>query len=547
MYTLLIADDEQLERQALRFIIEKNYPQVQIVGEAGDGASAVRLAMEERPDIVLMDIRMPEINGLEAAKSIRVLLPDTRIVMLTAFDEFSYAKQALSMGAVEYLLKPVRPEELTETLRKVAEGVKAMKNKHQEEEALRKSVTVAMPFIQMSFVYDLISGQVEEMAHYRERAKFLGLAVDPGVALVIDIDNFRKLTLQASELEKQGMKQRLHQSICRAVRARSGVGKAALVAPTGSDNIVVLLGLENAETADSAKAGALREAESIRSVVGEELGLSITIGVGRYYGDPRDIYRSYHEAMSALRQRFYLGSSQVIHIEDAPHLSEGPFHYPFHAERAVLDKVRCGDRKQAKETLKSLLSEIFAKKSRLETVKACVLELLVVLSRSAVEGGASLDKLTLLNFQCIQRLNECHEQSDIERWMMEALDQFLDNMLENRNSMNLRVMNKACEYIVANCHRNLPLEEVAQTVHLSPFYFSRLFKKEKGFNFADFITRVRLDRAKKLLLDPDYTVVRIATEVGYQDASYFCRVFRQAMGMTPNQYRQELRGEKTKV
>ena len=120
-------------------------------------------------------------------------------------------------------------------------------------------------------------------------------------------------------------------------------------------------------------------------------------------------------------------------------------------------------------------------------------------------------------------------------------------MLENRNSMNLRVMNKACEYIVANCHRNLPLEEVAQTVHLSPFYFSRLFKKEKGFNFADFITRVRLDRAKKLLLDPDYTVVRIATEVGYQDASYFCRVFRQAMGMTPNQYRQELRGEKTKV
>ena len=187
MYTLLIADDEQLERQALRFIIEKNYPQVQIVGEAGDGASAVRLAMEERPDIVLMDIRMPEINGLEAAKSIRVLLPDTRIVMLTAFDEFSYAKQALSMGAVEYLLKPVRPEELTETLRKVAEGVKAMKSKHQEEEALRKSVAEAMPFIQMSFVYDLISGQVEEMTHYRERASFLGLAVDPGVALVLEL------------------------------------------------------------------------------------------------------------------------------------------------------------------------------------------------------------------------------------------------------------------------------------------------------------------------------------------------------------------------
>lgn len=126
---------------------------------------------------------------------------------------------------------------------------------------------------------------------------------------------------------------------------------------------------------------------------------------------------------------------------------------------------------------------------------------------------------------------------------MESLDHFMDNMLENRSSMNVRVINRACDYIVKNCHRNISLEEVAQTVHLSPFYFSRLFKKEKGYNFADFITQVRLDRAKKMLQSTDYTVVRIAAEVGYQDASYFCRVFRHGLGITPNQYRNGLRKE----
>ena len=145
----------------------------------------------------------------------------------------------------------------------------------------------------------------------------------------------------------------------------------------------------------------------------------------------------------------------------------------------------------------------------------------------------------------INGLNACHSKEQIEKWMLDALDSFMDNMLKNRSSINVRVINKACDYITENCHRNISLEEVAQTVHLSHFYFSRLFKQEKGHNFVDFITKVRVDRAKMMLQDPDHTVVQIATEVGYQDASYFCRVFRQATSMTPKQYRSELRKTKS--
>ena len=227
-------------------------------------------------------------------------------------------------------------------------------------------------------------------------------------------------------------------------------------------------------------------------------------------------------------------------MEDIPYLSTGPFNYPFHYERAVMDKVRCGDRKQAKKALRDLLNEIFKSKASIETIKACVLELLIVLSRSAVEGGANLDQLTLLNIKGINGLNDCNSQEQVEQWLLDSLDLFMDNMLKNRSSINVRVINKACDYIMENCHRNISLEEVAQTVHLSHFYFSRLFKQEKGCNFVDFITKVRVDRAKVMLQDPDYTVVQIATEVGYQDASYFCRVFRHATAMTPKQYRSEI-------
>ena len=104
MFKLLIAEDEQLERRALRFIIEKKAADIHVVGEAGDGLSAVRIAENEKPDIVLMDIRMPGINGLEAAKSIKKLLPNAVVIMLTALEEFSYAKEAITLGAAKYLL-----------------------------------------------------------------------------------------------------------------------------------------------------------------------------------------------------------------------------------------------------------------------------------------------------------------------------------------------------------------------------------------------------------------------------------------------------------
>lgn len=160
MVTLMIADDEQLERQALQLIIKQQCPAIQVVGETGDGQSATQIAAAQQPDIVVMDIRMPGMNGLEAAKIIREQLPNTRIIMLTAFDEFAYAKQALTLGAVEYLLKPVRPRDIVSTLNATLEKVCELRAKQAEEEKLRKNVESAIPFIQMSFVYDLISGAI---------------------------------------------------------------------------------------------------------------------------------------------------------------------------------------------------------------------------------------------------------------------------------------------------------------------------------------------------------------------------------------------------
>ncbi len=540
MYTLMIADDEQLERQALRFIIEKDCPDIAIIAETGDGKSAVTLAAAQKPDIVLMDIRMPELNGLEAARIIRNELPNTAIVMLTAFDEFNYAKEALSLGAVEYLLKPLRPKDLLETLHSVAEQIGQRRRKEQEEADLRKNLAEAMPFIKNSFIHDLVSGKITDLANFQERAAFLGIKAEAGVILVANIDHFRQITSGASELERQVVKQRVYQQICKMA------GPEAVAIPFGGDEVIILMGYGANPGRELVESQVRETALTIRDSI-TALGISLTIGIGHYFDNPLNIQKSYLAAVSAEQQKFYMGDNQIIHIDELPHLSAVPFRYPFNYERSLLDKVRCGERQQAKEALSHLLHEIFTARASIETVKACVLELLIVLSRAAVEGGANLEQLTLLNFNCINHLTGCSDREGVRRWILEALDQFMDNMLEHRTSMNARLINKACAYITENFHKSISLDEVAQTVHLSPYYFSRIFKAEQGCNFVDFLTKVRIDKAKKLLQDPELTVVRIAGETGYQDASYFCRVFRQEVGATPNQYRTKFRNSNKPV
>lgn len=531
MCKLLVVDDEHLERQAIQFLVHTRCPEIKVVGEADNGETAVQAAVQQRPDMVVMDIRMPGMNGLEAMAVICRRLPDVKVIILTAFDEFDYAREAVKLGAVEYLLKPVRPDELVRVLNKVADQVREEKRRQAETIALRRQLEQAIPYIQMSLVYDLMTGSIVSADEVRERAALCGVRLDAVATMVLDIDHFARLTRHDSELDKQLLKQQVYHTVCQAI------GSSGLVMPFSSDSLVVIISVDSSLNSDQMTKAVITAAEVIRDKVSSALGLTVTIGVGRCYQNLKDAGRSYTEALAAVRQGFFVGTNRVIHIERLPNHVAGSVVYPFHIEKTILDKVRCGERHAAKTAICRLLDEIVAGSNSMVSVQASVLELLVVLSRAAVEGGASIEQPILLNFDSINALEKCRSPEAVQRWLQEAVDQYFDNMLENRSTVNRRVINKACEYISQNYRHNLTLEEVAQTVHLSPYYFSRLFKQETGKNFVEYLTAIRLEKAKKMLRDTQFSITRVAMEVGYHDASYFSRVFRQETGMTPNQYR----------
>lgn len=239
-------------------------------------------------------------------------------------------------------------------------------------------------------------------------------------------------------------------------------------------------------------------------------------------------------------------SDDALHESDLPRFRQPGPRYPFDKERELIGLVRLGDRTGAKEMLNEILGSIlycneeYCDDHDLEIMKARTLELMVVLSRAAVEGGASLDKLLGLNFMYLDQLGAARRMEELWVWLVKILDRFLDTVYESRNKRNFRLIDEAIKHIRKHAHdQDLSLDRVADAVHVSPFYLSHLFRDELGTTFVSYLTEVRLDEARRLLKDTQLTISEISERVGYSDASYFSRVFKKHIKVTPGKFRRE--------
>ena len=215
-----------------------------------------------------------------------------------------------------------------------------------------------------------------------------------------------------------------------------------------------------------------------------------------------------------------------------------PGGYPLSIEQELLRRVRVGDRQGARAILNELLGHIlYDTGCNIEIMKARSLELVVMISRAAVEGGAELNRLLGMNYNFISELSGFEAFDEICLWLIKVLDKFMDTVYSTRATPNMLLLRGAVSFIRENYTRNIVLDEVAASVHISPYYLSHLFREELGITFIEYLTRTRVERAKQLLSAGGMSVSDVAREVGYDDAGYFSRVFKKLTGRTPAAYR----------
>ena len=212
--------------------------------------------------------------------------------------------------------------------------------------------------------------------------------------------------------------------------------------------------------------------------------------------------------------------------------------YPLHIEKEMLNRVRLGDRNGAKALLNELLGHIFYRApGNMKLMKARVLELVVVISRAAVESGAEMEALLGLNYDFVSELYAVNDFEGLCAWVVRMLETFLDTVSRGKDQPASAQLNDALSYIRIHHMRNLSLDEVAEEVHVSPYYLSHLFREKLGVTFVEYVTGVRMEMAKNYLLHTRMPISTIAEKLGYDDAGYFGKVFRKYTGITPKNYR----------
>jgi two-component system response regulator YesN len=531
MSGLLIADDEAVVRSAILRILARGKLDLGTIVEARNGEEAISLARRMRPSIVLMDVKMPGLDGLEATRAIRAEHPSTRVIILSAYDEFSFAQEALKLGTVDYLLKPVRPTTLIEVLSRVQAQIRREERHLREMEKTHSRLKHTLPLAEARLVEDLINGTVGSREVVDRVLGYLGKTISWPAVLVVDVDDFSSAV--------KGMDSERLDHFCvlltDIVRRAMPDPDHTLMGHIRQGVVVTIVSTDQRfTTVDEIRT----LGHTIRFAVESSAPVTVTIGIGRRHAGLQSVHLSYEEAMRAQQYKLYLGRNSVIHIDDVRAMSPTGCSYPVELERDLLTHVRRGQRKLSRETLEKLADRLLDRPEEPpEVVRTRFKELMALVSRAVIDAGAPSSEILELSHRQMAALATLQTGEEIRTWALDSLAMLMSKIREAHHGK--WEIERAVRYMCENFREpGLKLEDVAHAVHLSPSHLAHLFKERVGVSYVKYLTFLRVEEAKKLLRTTEMTVAAVAAAVGYE-ASYFFRVFRHHTGMTPTTYRRK--------
>lgn len=215
--------------------------------------------------------------------------------------------------------------------------------------------------------------------------------------------------------------------------------------------------------------------------------------------------------------------------------------YPIESEDALFSAISRGDKPAASALLNDILGHIFFFTSDPDTIQTRITELLVLLSRAAINGGASAPVIFEINHRYMQELKKLRSQEDVAQWLARVLSQFTDLVFELVDSKHKNIIHRAINYMTVNCEKNLTMSDVADHVGYSHSHFSKVFKEEMGCSFRAYLNQIRVEKSKSLLLAGNASIAEICDLCGFEDQSYHCKVFKKLVGVTPDKFRKQSR------
>lgn len=538
MYKLLIVDDEALVREAVRE--QMNWEQLGFVciGDCEDGVEALEFAERDLPDVVLTDIGMPFMDGLELTRELSALFPSVQVVILTGYDDFDYAQQAVKLKAVDYILKPVTALELERVMVKLREELDAQKQKKQDDEQLKRQWAENFPLLKERFLERLVTSPMTAKQK-AVNAEYFRIQWNGGYAveLAIDVDEF-ELTVPQSPMDEELIRFAIF-NVTQEIAVQF-VGSEAF---RDRENRVLLL-LSGADPEELLET-ALQAAEQVHQAVSTYLPVKASIGIGYPDSITGSVTRVHESALSALAYRFVIGSNSVIRISDMEQHRAPEILSVVAWENELITKLKTGTPQEMEDWVTSLFQ---AFREQVFPIGICHLYLqriVLTLMHTLYEMESTIPAQLGGAESPVHQITRFAALDETEAWMKLLCMHAVQEIRRAREDQSALQVTKAIEFVRHHySDPDLSVKSVCRHVSMSASYFSFLFKLHTGKTFIEFVTHERMEKAKELLKFTTMKSYEIAYEVGYGDPHYFSGAFKKITGETPTDYRQKMTTKK---
>ena len=538
MYRILLVDDEILVRDAIKENIDWKSIDCELVGDCENGKQAAEFVQEHPVDIVLTDILMPYMDGMELSHFLHDNYPDIVIVIFSGFGEFEYAKKAIQYGVSEYLLKPVTAMELTGVIEKMKQKVDQQRREKskmdklaQNSEKYRKNEQIIR-----SKNMEALVNCTTDVNKTIQRLSEMGVDISAAsyrVAL-FDIDLYSGMyKLDTEKRQESALMAFVLFNISDEIVTRE---KAGIAYQEGNNRVGILFQETWSRNFTSKTKEICRE---IQQKTKEVMGFDVSMGIGKWVKKPEELIQSHDMAAQTLQYRYLLGGNLLIDMEEQHPAQE------INLDESLADLkefMKTGQKEQVDQTLATIEEAI--RQALMEKSRACMYlqQVIRTMDNACEDVSADMNRIREDRDELLRQVTDQKSFEDACKVVQKHTDRIFEILSEMNTSSSERQARLAIDYIQKNyMDPDLSLNSICSYLNISTSYFSTIFKDETGETFTEVLIRTRMEKARELLEKTTMKNYEIAEKVGFSDPHYFGISFKKMTGCTPTEYAREKR------
>ena len=531
MIKIMIADDDFLVRSNVKLMLnelngrnERNH--FEVVAEAGDGAEAIRLLSSVVPDIIISDIQMPKTNGIELQRYANQSLPSIKFIMLSNYDDYDYVREALKNGAVDYILKHKLSVDLLDaTINRAIDMIKDNSNQKISKELTKGYSLVAL---KRDFLLSLIAGFYSQLDEIKTRISVLGLP--------IAVNNILTVIMTVQQENKRDQEEYLlENSIINIIDEILLDTHSGICCHVTENKYIILLSYASIYSEKMRQERYYEVLNRISVCTYKYMNVKANFYQGSVVANITNIKKSYQVAEEKYRNRYYEGMEKHDLVADKPFDALAVF--DSERERSLMAQIRSNNKKAAMDIVRDVFEELCKWSPSLIESQIVFIDLLGVLNRSCKERCIDINKIYVDKKTPQEKFNEFTSITDAKEWFITLYERVLQEGGLQLQIPTSDYVSEAISFIHRHYAENISQTMLADNIGISSVYLSKLFKDNLQIGFMEYLNNYRLEKAKVLMKQNNFSNKMVAGLCGFNDDAYFSKVFKKAEGMTPKEFR----------